>query len=347
MERLVWTIFSSIIALLFSGLFFVAIRHFIGNLLPAISYSTIKEVFDLLATNELPGGTRFKEIYSDFLFLIFGIYLLSAIIGFLSHKFVIKIGLHSPFSIFKFKNYWYYYFRGRVKNTPKAKGKKYWYTEADILIDQEGKTKMYSGKISDYYVDSAHNQLESIFIEDIRRYKFKESSQDYELVEIPGHVFCVPYTRVLNMNLTYVMQTKGTPTWKKISWGAFRFLYYGSIFILFSLFWIEEVPGLDLPSIWYKAWFTINTWITLSITKLFIRKLLYPEERKQDFPWDHLIGVCFFSVQYLWIIGDRTPASVLIISFVILIAVVALLEEKPKENENHDESGESDTINQK
>lgn len=334
LERLMWTIFSSIVAILASAGVFLLIRNFFGNLLPAISYSTLKEIFDLLASNELPDGTRFKEIYSDFLFLIFGVYLVSSLLGFIVHKIVISLSTSSVINLFKFKNYWYYFFRGRVKNTPKAKGKKYWYTEADILVDQDGRSKMFSGKVSDYYVDSINNQLESIFLEDIKRYKFDKDSTNYELVDIPGHVFCVPYSRVLNMNLTYVMRSKGVSIWKKILWGLAQFLYFLILFILFSIFWIEEVPGIDFQSIWYKAWFSLNTWVIASILRSFIRKSLYSEERKEDFPFEYIAGVLFFGAQYLWIIWDRTPLSVIIISFIALIIIIGSLEESDKKKKN-------------
>lgn len=330
LERLMWTIFSSIIALLSSAVFFLLIRAFLGNLLPAISYSTIKEVFDLLATNELPPGQRFKEIYYDFILLIFGVYVLSSLLGLVAHKLVVLIGVDSPISLFKYKNYWYYFFRGRVKNTPREPNKKYWYTEADVLVEQDGRGKMYSGKVTDYYVDSSHNQLETIFLEDVKRYKFNEDKTDYSLVDVPGHVFCVPYARVLNLNLTYVMRTKGIPIWKRIIWFLVNLIYYGSVLASFSFFWIEDVPYINFESIWYKVVFFINLWILLTIFTSMIRGILFPErKRSEDFPWDHIIGIVFLAVQFLWIIGDRTVLSVIGFSLLGLLIVVSIFESDP------------------
>lgn len=170
MERFMWTIFSSILVLLISSLFFYFIRIIYNKeLLSAISYDTIKEVFDLLTDNDLPTSTQFFAIYKDFLILLFGIYFASILIGWASKKIAISRFVSSYVPVFRYKNYWYYFVRGKVKSASKGKNKEYWYTETDILIQQDGSTKMYSGKISDYYIDPNNNQLESIFLEDTNK----------------------------------------------------------------------------------------------------------------------------------------------------------------------------------
>ncbi|MEP3569474.1 MAG: hypothetical protein ABJN28_05105, partial [Flavobacteriaceae bacterium] len=173
MERFIWTIFGSIIVLLASSFFFTLLRIISKKkLLSAISYDTVKEIFDLLSDNKMPETSHFFLVYKDFLILIFGIYLAAILLGILMRKLALNSQVCSVFPVLKYKNYWYYFVRGRVKSAPKESGKVYWYTEADILVEHEGKAKMYSGKISDYFINPENNQLESVFLEDTNRYKF-------------------------------------------------------------------------------------------------------------------------------------------------------------------------------
>lgn len=336
LERLMWTIFSSILSLLTSAFFFISIRSLFGRkLLPQISYATIKDVFDLLATNLLPEGAKFKAIYSDFFILIAGIYLLAILMGFLAHKIVISVGTNTSFSIIKFKNYWYYFFRGRVKNISIDKSQKYWYTEADIVIEQDGKSKMYSGKISDYYIDGSTNTLESIFLEDIKKYKFKEGEPKYELIEIPGNIFCVPYSRVLNMNLTYVLKEKGVSLMRKIIWWIVQAGYSLGSLSLFIIFWIDDIPFIEFDGIWYKGAFLLNTWIIFSLVRSMIKKYIvtWQNQNNSDSFLVHIISILFFISQYLWIQLDRTFWSVFIITTIFSLALLGVLEEKTLDSE--------------
>lgn len=336
LERLMWTIFSSILSLLTSAFFFISIRSLFGRkLLPQISYATIKDVFDLLATNLLPDGAKFKAIYSDFFILIAGIYLLAILMGFLAHKIVISVGTNTSFSIIKFKNYWYYFFRGRVKNISIDKSQKYWYTEADIVIEQDGKSKMYSGKISDYYIDGSTNTLESIFLEDIKKYKFKEGEPKYELIEIPGNIFCVPYSRVLNMNLTYVLKEKGVSLMRKIIWWIVQAGYSLVSLSLFIIFWIDDIPFIEFDGIWYKGAFLLNTWIIFSLVRSMIKKYIvtWQNQNNSDSFLVHIISILFFISQYLWIQFDRTFWSVFIITTIFSLALLGVLEEKTSDSE--------------
>ena len=151
MERFIWTIFSSIIVLFFSSLFFYFIRIvYDKQLLTAISYETIKEIFSILSRNDMPDTQQFFAIYKDFLILVLGIYFSSIIFGSLAKRISVNRFVCGIFPVLRYRNYWHYFVRGRIKAAPREKGQEYWYTEADVLVYNENETKMYSGKISDY-----------------------------------------------------------------------------------------------------------------------------------------------------------------------------------------------------
>ncbi|WP_282051385.1 hypothetical protein [Maribacter aquivivus] len=334
MERFMWTIFSSILVLLISSLFFYFIRIIYNKeLLSAISYDTIKEVFDLLTNNDLPTSTQFFAIYKDFLILLFGIYFASILIGWASKKIAISRFVSSYVPVFRYKNYWYYFVRGKVKSASKGKNKEYWYTETDILIQQDGSTKMYSGKISDYYIDPNNNQLESIFLEDTKRYKYKEDGQ-YELVSIPGDVFCIPYNRILNINLTYVNKEKVIRIRSKVFWYINEMFYAIASLILLSTLWVEDIPDFNFSSFRYKLFFTLNSWLILGMIRNIFRKYIFPEVYKKETVRPLFLSIVFSIIQYIWIFDFYGFWLTFLISILIFIFLANIFIQTKKAIDN-------------
>ncbi|MBO0343166.1 hypothetical protein [Flagellimonas profundi] len=340
MERFIWTIFSSIMVLLASSFFFYLLRVISGKkLLSAISYSTIKEIFDLLSNNEIPKSSKFFLVYKDFLILILGVYIAAILIGIVFRKAALSNFLRSLFPVLKYKNYWYYFIRGKVKLAPKESGMVYWYTDADILVDQNGKAKMYSGKITDYFINSETNELESIFLEDTNRYKFDDNG-NYQLVPIPGHTLCIPFNRMLNMNLTYVNREKNQSWKRNVVWWLIEISYYGLVFILVSLFFLEDFPFIKLNSILDKIGFSINTWVLLSIFKAIFQNIVFPIEssKRKVTLTANIIGVIVSSIQYLWIFDIYGFFSVLGLTAIVFFILVFKFVNVEKKEENSKDS---------
>jgi len=345
MERFMWTIFSSIIVLLLSTLFFYFIRSFYDKeLLSAISYETIKEIFDLLSENDLPTSDQFFAIYQDFLILLIGIYVSSIILGSLTKRIAISQSIFTFLPVLRYKNYWYYFVRGRTKIAPRETGMEYWYTEADVLVQHEGESKMYSGKISDYYINPNNNQLESVFLEDTVRYRFKDSGE-YDLVPIPGHTFCIPFERVLNMNLTYVNKKKGSSWWLNAIWWFLQILYYSVVFTLVSFLFLEDLSFLPFESIIYKLSFCLNSWTMVLWLKTIFQNLLPLKDKELEKGWfpPYLIGLAMGFIQFLWIFKIYTFWSTfgfaVIVFFIMTVAFV-----KVEKKEVEDEEPESNDV---
>ncbi|WP_306012444.1 MULTISPECIES: hypothetical protein [unclassified Allomuricauda] len=342
MERFIWTIFGSIMVLLTSSFFFFLLRTISGKkLLSAISYSAVKEIFDLLSNNEIPEASKFFLVYKDFLILILGIYIAAIILGIVLRKAALTSFFKSLFPVLKYKNYWYYFLRGKVKLAPKESGMVYWYTDADILVDQNGKAKMYSGKISDYFINSETNELESIFLEDTNRYKFNDDG-DYELVPIPGHTFYIPFNRMLNMNLTYVNREKNQSWIRNAVWWFIEISYYGLIFILVSIFFLEDLPLIKLNSILDKIGFYINTWVLLAILKAIFQNLVSPIELSKSNATltTNIIGVVVSLIQYLWVFDFYGFFPVLGFTVIVFFILVVKFVKVEKVEGNLDESNE-------
>ncbi len=341
MERFIWTIFGSIMVLLASSFFFILLRVFSNKkLLSAISYDTVKEIFDLLSDNKMPETNQFFLIYQDFLILIFGIYFAAILLGVLFRKLALNQRVCSMFPVLKYKNYWYYFLRGRVKSAPKEAGMVYWYTEADILVEHEGKAKMYSGKISDYFISPESNQLESIFLEDTNRYKFDDHG-DYELMSIPGHTFCVPFNRMLNMNLTYVNRKKNESWKRNLLWWFFEITYVSVITVLISLVFLEDFPLMNFHSIIHKIGFLINTWILLSWVKTVLQNLIHPSKSGKEITSTitatYFIGIIISLFQYLWILNIYGFFPVFGVSILIFFLLMIKFVKVEKTDESKEE----------
>lgn len=333
MERFIWTILSSIVVLLISSLFFYLIRLvYDDNLLSAISYKTIKEIFELLSENILPDSSRFFAIYKDFLILIIGIYTAAIIIGSVAKRMSLDNKFSSIFPVFRFNNYWYYFVRGRVKSAPKEKGKKYWYTLADVLVQYDDKSKMYSGKISDYYISPTTNQLENIFLEDAERYKFNKEG-GYDLVPIPGHTFCIPFTRVLNLNLTYVNKESNGSNKRSLIHFFIDLMYYLVLVVLVSFLFLKDIPYIKFNSFIYKLSFCLNSWVFTFWIKKVLQKWVFlaVSESEEDWLSSYIIGFAITCIQYLWILNCFPFWNVIGFSFIIFLILTYLLIKTDKQ----------------
>ncbi len=207
-DKLVWNIFFSSISIL--ATIFAIYLFKKATLLPlmeSISYDSISKIIKPLQDSEIPDKEVLYQMYKDLIILVTLVYLLAAFLGMLCHQIVRTFGLDVLFPLFRFNNHWYYYINGGRILYNNKENRKRMFTYADVLCEEVGSTKLYSGILSQYVVNRENNQLESIYLTNATRYKrvLNEdgSTKNVETKEIPGNTFCVPYSRVLNLNLTY------------------------------------------------------------------------------------------------------------------------------------------------
>ena len=149
----------------------------------------------------------------------------SALLGFGLHYLIRKTKADIRFKILRFRNHWYYVFSGEIKRFAKIKKAKQklnhdhtmehpniMMSYADILVSNNGATKMYTGYVVDYELDTKDsNQLDKIYLIDVQKYNYidkaqKNDSNDPDFIKkpIPGDLFIIDNSQVLNMNLTYI-----------------------------------------------------------------------------------------------------------------------------------------------
>lgn len=138
------------------------------------------------------------------------LYLISIMFGFLSGRFIRISRIDTRFKLLRFKNYWFYLFNGhhtgfkKMKHL-KEKNKKHLFTKADILIDSNSKTYLYSGIIVDYELDSNDSTtLSKIMLQNAERYSLRNGQR--VPVEIPGKLLVVDCSTMKNINLTYIYE---------------------------------------------------------------------------------------------------------------------------------------------
>ena len=195
--------------------------------------------------------TRFYKFYKtsdiklelidfEFITLVVCYYFIIIFIAWLTANLSAKIfkifKLDIKYKVLRFHNYWYYYFTGDIiytrefRELPKGK---VLLTKADVLVNiEDGKTRMYSGNISQYTINK-DNSLQNIYLTKTTRWKTPENGAPYKK-DIPGDCFIIPYSKVNTINLNYVTDTSDRNT--TISWYSILIVIWLSsvIYILFT-----------------------------------------------------------------------------------------------------------------
>lgn len=184
-----------------------------------------------------------NDILIFFLYSLF-VFLLSAILGWASSRFIRARKWDKKYKLFRFKNQWYYIFSGEVLNMKKfeeahrdsfkknkGKDQDTLVTYADILVsvsDQNDRKELYTGYVVDYDLKSDDiTKLDKIYLIDTHRYKKKSIVNDgievkdngnaikvhkptksRNRLRVPGDVFVLNADKIVNLNLTYIPSVK-------------------------------------------------------------------------------------------------------------------------------------------
>ena len=138
------------------------------------------------------------------------LYVTSFLVGSISGRFIRISRIDTKFKLLRFKNYWFYLFNGQHTSFKKMKhlkerNKKHVFTKADILIDSNSKTHLYSGIVVDYELfEDKCDTLSKVMLQNAERYSVRDSKRTP--VEIPGNLLVVDCTSMKNLNLTYVYE---------------------------------------------------------------------------------------------------------------------------------------------
>lgn len=139
------------------------------------------------------------EIFWYFIFLA----VFSSLLGKLCKFIVRKTKWDRTIKLFRFQNEWHYIFSGEVLDFPRVPGEatEIDFTYVDVLVEKEGDPIIYMGMLSDYVL-SRDGGIDRIILSYVkRRFLSEDGSTDYYVM--PGAFFVIPFSKVLNIHLTY------------------------------------------------------------------------------------------------------------------------------------------------
>ena len=233
-ERFTWTIFSSVLMLLAC---YVFIGFFLWSgidVIPEISYDTIREMHNNIHQQSdiiLPDRDTFFNSFGGFLKVLFILWWQSILLGFVLHNIAVAFN-------YNFYNYWYALLRGK-KNAP-PKNFKYSYTQVDILTHNNA---LYQGEYARHYLSKTDNELETIFLEKVRK---KEKGSYFKA--IPGHNFCIHKDDIVNINLSYIYteyKSYSKSLAAKILKIVGALLYISLTFLFIYMLYTNQIPELN------------------------------------------------------------------------------------------------------
>lgn len=262
----------------------------------------------LKQTNGTPIHLLLKSKVAPFVGFL---YLLSTLLGLISGRFIRLSGLDTRFKLLRFKNYWFYLFNGyhtRFKKMKhmKEKNKKHVFTKADILIDSNSKTHLYSGIVVDYeLVSNDCTALSKVMLQNAERYSLKEGKR--VPVGIPGKILVVDCSNMKNINLTYIYEEAKDILKSKIP---------NKVEVIFGLIIVLLIPVFvfqaDAIKWWaYKSYFSLPWYskvIAYFLTIQFI-SLINPFVKKrgeyQYVNWQSILAKIFWvglMILLIWIL---------------------------------------------
>ncbi len=247
---------------------------------------------------------------SIFSFMCF-VYLSSFLSGITFGRLVRISNLDTKFKLLRFKNYWFYLFNGQHTNFTKMKHLKvengeHLFTKADVLINSNDKTLLYSGIIVDYeLLENDSNSLKNIILQNAKRYSSKD--EKVKVTDIPGNIFVVDCTNMININLTYIYDKKESILSSKVP--SLIELVFGLLILLLIPLSIFKFSFLDLRL--YNYYFSLNWYQRIPAFFLIIQiiGLLNPFVKEQDeytwVNWKTFLGKLvwvIFLVLLIWLL---------------------------------------------
>ncbi len=307
LERFLWILLSSIFTIIVSSFLF----FFIGNilefkLLDSISYSSVRDILVPLSDNKFPSEEIISENYIDFSILILAIYVLSFALGIIFRK------LNNLFGFIPYKNYWHKVLENN-KKYKNSQDLEFGYVQADVLVETNKDTVLYSGRVEDYYLKEDYN-LQTIVLSGVVRYKKSINDQGKEEVKIknvPGNHFAINYERVVNLNFNYIYNKKQQRK---------HFIIALNIIQIFSLSVIILFPFTDgslnyTPTVIRKITFIFCGLMVGSVIFDMVRKIIQ-KEKNIKFK-ENIYFFIFFIIPFFWIFNFIAWYWVIIIPFAL------------------------------
>lgn len=245
-----------------------------------------------------------KESLNRNIFPFLGfLYVSSLLVGATLGRLVRITRLDTKFKLLKFKNYWFYLFNNEHTRFKKLRhlnepNNKHLFTIADILIDTNSKTNLYSGVIVDYeLLESDCQVLSKVILQNAERYSIKDGQR--LPVTIPGNLLVVDCSSMKNINLTFVSEKR--EGFLKSKWPSFVDLFFAVIIITLIPFFIFQTDFIQWD--FYLAYFRLNWYEKIFAYLLMVQifSLINPFVKNKDKEFKY-VGIWDLLAKLLWVI---------------------------------------------
>jgi hypothetical protein len=216
---------QSVTDLIFSSIPPGFLLHFLGYIffLKGRSQIDINTIGTLLSGTSDPTKVTvaFNALYQHaphILAYFFGVSVLGITCGYLTKLFVRKLKLDRRLKLFRFQNEWHYIFTGEILDFPMVPGKAddIDCTFIDVLTSTNEGTVLYTGLLTEYIL-SKEGGIDRIYLTNTKRRFFKNDlvddgdeprnaedlPNDDRYYYMPGNLFIIPYSQIININVTY------------------------------------------------------------------------------------------------------------------------------------------------
>lgn len=335
MERLLWSIFCSILCLLVSLLVYYISKFKLQiPLLSSISYETVKDVFSTLSSNKLPEREVLKNTYKDFIILISGVYVISMILGSTFSWFVTFFNLDVQVGVLRYRNYWYYLIKGKLNKVEKGdrgQKKRYFSTMADVLVNDGKENILYQGYVDNYYTNGNTNNLESIILKDAHKFVKDVNTNSFIKTPITGNAFTIHSDRIININLVYFYKDRNYHQIRVVAKILLDILFNVILGLLILSFWFDSTSFklLNFEGTTKKFGFLLFGSLFLTGLRSFILSLIEsrpPREILLNF-W----GVILLAIPATWIYSLISFWWMILSMLILFIILMVVYGENKKE----------------
>jgi hypothetical protein len=267
-ENLLKTIFYSLIP----GIINVLVVYILfDKLFQEIDLIKVIEAYKNLsnptATNSNIQGEDLKNaLFSGILPFLCALITSAIITGILAGRIVRIFGLDIRWQILRFKNPWFYLFHGQQAkfrnfkflhpktSDPATRNSKFLFTNVDALVETSDGNKLYSGILIDYELQAENNQeLSKLILRNAERYA-KDTNGKTNSKYIPGSLFIVDCSKLINLNLFYVYGE--SRDFIKTRTPRYIYLTFAIFTVLLIPFLFFKVPWINFN--WYNRYFEMS-----------------------------------------------------------------------------------------
>ncbi len=265
-------IIPGVIIQLFSGLIYYSCHE--STISPKEIVAIFKQIMNENENHTIATENFLKYDSIRFFIHIFNSWVLAGFLGFFLFRLIRIARLDRKVKFLRFSNQWYYIFSGEIFSFEKFKkaGKlkltskgevnpyKSFPPYADVLVKAVNQSDLYSGYVIDYDLKADDvNELDKLYLFDAYKYEFKtseilaESSIIWkEKKPIPGDVFILEAENILNINLTFIPDTRVKTLNKKsiktlVYWLVYIFASVLSVGLFLDVFRLLLLPDLNSP----------------------------------------------------------------------------------------------------